>query len=256
MADQTVRTALVTGASSGIGFGIAELLARKGYRVVLTARNPERLRDAADRIGARWFAVDAADEAGMTAVCDEIGTVDLLVHSAGVFAAKAMRKQSAEEFQDIVTANLTGAYVACRTAVAHMQPGGRVILIASTSGLDGHRWLTAYAASKAGVRLMARSMRAEVERDGISVTVLNLATVDTPMMEDIARPAIFVEDVASAVVWLDSLHPRVRISELNLRSADDSPFGYRITPKDAQRLHNGADRADDVFDAPNIPRQG
>lgn len=225
------RTAVVTGASSGIGLGVAESLAHAGYEVWMIARNPDRLKAAAEEVGAQWIAVDAADEEAMQEAFDRIGAVDLLVHSAGVFAARATRKQTGHEFEEIVNTNLTGAYVASRAALSKMGAGGRIVLVSSVSGVDGHRWLTAYASSKAAVRMMAESMRAEVERDGISITVLTLATVDTPMMKDIARPAILVDDVSSAVLWLDSMHPRVRIPEIALRSADDSPLGYHITPE-------------------------
>ncbi|NGP07397.1 SDR family oxidoreductase [Rhodococcus sp. 14C212] len=228
MTEERRPTAVVTGGSSGIGLAVAEALVQQGHEVVITARNPERLREAAERIGARWYAVDAVDESGMAAVFAELGHVDLLVHSAGVFRAKGIRKQTAAEFSDTVGLNLTSAYVASRAAVQTMRPGGRIIIIGSISGIDGHPWLTGYAASKAGVRMLAESMRAEVEKDGISVNVLILPTVDTPMMVDIERPAILVEDCVSAVLWLDSLHPRVRVPELVLRSADDSPFGHRI----------------------------
>jgi NAD(P)-dependent dehydrogenase (short-subunit alcohol dehydrogenase family) len=228
MTEKRRPTTVVTGGSSGIGLAVAEALLQRGHDVVITARNPARLREAAERIGARWYAVDAIDEPAMTAVFEELGHVDLLVHSAGVFRAKGIRKQTADEFADTVGVNLTSAYVASRAAVRTMGPGGRIIIIGSVSGIDGHPWLTGYAASKAGVRMMAESMRAEVEKDGISVNVLILPTVDTPMMAEIERPAILVEDCVSAVLWLDRLHPRVRVPELILRSADDSPFVHRI----------------------------
>jgi NAD(P)-dependent dehydrogenase (short-subunit alcohol dehydrogenase family) len=233
MAAELRRTAVVTGASSGIGLAVSESLVGAGYEVWMMARSADRLQASAERIGAHWVAVDAADETAMEEAFADIGRVDLLVHSAGVFSARSTRKQPAREFEEIVNTNLTGAYVASRTALGKMGPGGRIVLVSSISGVDGHRWLTAYAASKAAVRLMAESMRAEVESDGISITVLILATVDTPMMKDIARPAILVEDVSSAVLWLDSMHPRVRIPELVLRSADDSPLGYRIVPEES-----------------------
>ena len=243
MSELRQRAAVVTGGSSGIGLGVAEALIGVGYDVTITARNPERLQEAADRIGARWFAVDAVDEDGMQAVFAELGQVDLLVHSAGVFRAKSIRKQSAAEFQATVDLNLTSAYVASRAAVSSMVKGGRIIIIGSISGIDGHPWLTGYASSKAGVRLLAESMRAEVEKDGISVHVLTLPTVDTPMMAEIERPAILVEDCVSAVLFLDAMSPRVRIPELILRSADDSPLVHRTAPTGVTSLDLEGTRA-------------
>src|SRR3990170_33660 len=97
------RIALVTGGSGGIGFACAEALSGRGYDVVLTARRPEPLQAAADKIGARWI---PADDASFASVVDQLDRIDLLVHAAGILAGTFVRKEKIETFDKVIRANL------------------------------------------------------------------------------------------------------------------------------------------------------
>jgi len=224
------RTAVVTGGTGGIGQACARLLVDRGYDLVLIARNRERLQTAAAELGVRWIAADATDEDAMREAAASIGEVDLVVHAAGALEARRARRQNVEAFERVIRTNLLSAYVAATVFLPQMRAGAKIVIISSTAALDGISYLGAYGAAKAGVDGMARSLRAELEPDGISVHIVLPGTVDTDMMaiSEIERPAIMPEDVASAVGWLAALPPRVRVDEIVLRAQEQSPLGHRI----------------------------
>src|SRR4029453_7101641 len=128
------RVAVVTGGSGGIGFACGEALAAGGYDVVLTARRPEPLREAADKFGARWVAADSADEEQFAAVVAAVDHVDFLVHAAGLLAATFVRTEALETFARVIRANLRSAFVATAAVLPKMPPGGRIVFVSSTAG--------------------------------------------------------------------------------------------------------------------------
>jgi len=221
-----VRTAIVTGASRGIGRGVAGALAERGYDLVLTARTEGPLRAAAEELGARWVAADSADPEAFAAVVAEAGRVDLLVHAAGVMAGTFVRKESAEAFADILRTNLTSAFVVAHAALGAMPEGGRMIFLSSSSAHAPQPGRSAYSASKAGLNAFAGALAKEVERDGIAVHVVTTGPVATPMLDDVHFPmrTLEVPDVVAAVAWLDTLPPDVTLPELRLASVDSGPF--------------------------------
>jgi NAD(P)-dependent dehydrogenase (short-subunit alcohol dehydrogenase family) len=223
---------VITGGSSGIGLACAREFRSKGDRVVIIARNQERLSRVCTEFDVEGFSADSADVVRLTEVREQIGPVDLLVHAAGVLRARRFRRQSLEDFESTVRDNLSTAYAAAAAFVPAMRPGSRVVFVSSTAGVDAGMYMSAYAASKAAVRTMAATLRAELEPDGIGVHVVLPDTVDTEMMEvtEIERAALLPEDVVSAITWLDSLSPRVRIDELIIRPVRDSPFTHVIVP--------------------------
>jgi NAD(P)-dependent dehydrogenase (short-subunit alcohol dehydrogenase family) len=226
---------VITGGTGGIGLACARALAESGYDLVLIARNEQRLARAAAELGARWYAADAADEDMMGRAARSIGQVHLVVHAAGSLEARRARRQSVEAFNRVIQANLLNAYVASTAFLPGMQSGARLVIVSSTAALDGISFLGAYGAAKAAVDAMARSLREELEPDGINVHVVIPGTVDTAMMaiSEIERAAILPEDVASAVVWLASLPARVRVDEIVIRPQERSPLRHRIpaTPR-------------------------
>jgi NAD(P)-dependent dehydrogenase (short-subunit alcohol dehydrogenase family) len=221
-----VRTAIVTGASRGIGRGVAGALAERGYDLVLTARTEGPLRAAAAELGARWVAADSADPEAFAAVVAEAGRVDLLVHAAGVMAGTFVRKESAQAFADILRTNLTSAFVVAHAALGAMPEGGRMIFLSSSSAHAPQPGRSAYSASKAGLNAFAGALAKEVERDGIAVHVVTTGPVATPMLDDVHFPmrTLEVPDVVAAVAWLDTLPPNVTLPELRLASVDSGPF--------------------------------
>lgn len=233
------RIAVVTGGSSGIGREVGRQLAAAGYDVVLTARRPEPLRAAADEVGARWVAADAAVPDEFAAVVAEAGTVDLVVHAAGVMAGTFVRKESLATFESIVRANLTSAFVVARAALPAMGPGGRLVFLSSSSSHAPQPGRSAYSASKAGLNAFAGALAREVERDGIAVHVVTTGPVATPMLDDVRFPmrTLGVAEVAATIAWLDTLPPNVVLPEVELSSVDAGPFAPEVfVPEAARRL--------------------
>jgi len=223
----SAKVAVVTGGSGGIGRACARVLIERGYDVVLTARNAERLASTAHELGARFVAGDSADPAAVERVMEAAGEPALVVLAAGILDGTFVRDQPVEVFDRVLDANLRSAYVVTRAALARMTAGARLVYISSTAGLKGMKGLTAYSASKAGLGALAQSVAAEVERDGIAVHLVTPAPVRTDMIDPESGLTMWLlepEDVASAVAWLDSLHPRVVVRKIILRSVAKGPF--------------------------------
>ena len=239
MSNEERRTAVVSGGSSGIGREVGRQLAAAGYDVVLTARRPGPLQEAADDIGARWVAADAAVPEQWAEVVAEAGAIDLVVHAAGVMGGTFVRKESLDGFEAVLRANLTSAYVVAHGALPGMGPGGRFVFLSSSSSHAPQPGRSAYSASKAGLNAFARALAGEVERDGIAVHVVTTGPVATPMLEDVHFPmrTLGVGEVASAVVWLDTLPPNVALPEVDMSSVDGGPFAPEpFVPDAARRL--------------------
>jgi NAD(P)-dependent dehydrogenase (short-subunit alcohol dehydrogenase family) len=232
------RTALITGGSAGIGLACGEALLGRGYDVVLTARGEQRLRAAAERIGARWLAADAADPEQMAAVVDAQERVDLLVHSAGILAGTFVRKMTVEDFDAVIRANLRSAYVTTHAVLSKMGVGGRIIFLSSSSSQEPMKGRSAYSASKAGLNAFAKSLAREVSRDGINVNLVIPAPVETDMLEEVTfeMVALQVSDVVDAVTFLDSLHPRVVVPEIAMHANPEGPLAPPpLLPEAAKR---------------------
>lgn len=231
------RTAVVTGGSSGIGLEIGRQLVGAGYDVVLTARRPGPLEQAATEIGARWVAADAADPEQFAAVVAGAGEVHLVVHAAGVMAGTFVRKETLESFESILRVNLTSAYVVAHAALPAMPEGGRFVFLSSSSAHAPQPGRSAYTASKAGLNAFAGALAKEVERDGIAVHVVTTGPVATPMLDDVRFPmrTLGVAEVAASVVWLDTLPPNVVLPEVELSSVDAGPFAPEVYVPEAAR---------------------
>jgi len=224
-----MRTAIVTGGSSGIGLEVGRQLVAEGYDVVLTARRDGPLRDAATAVGARAVAGDCTDPAGFAAVvaaAAPTGRLDLVVHAAGTMGGTFVRKESLEEFERIVRTNLTSSFVVAQAAVSAMSEGGRMVFISSSSSHAPQSGRSAYSASKAGLNAFAAALAGEVERDGIAVHLVTTGPVATPMLDDVRFPmrTLDVHEVAATVVWLDQLPPNVVLREVEISSVDAGPF--------------------------------
>lgn len=235
--------AIITGGSSGIGLEVGRQLRSAGHDVVLTARREGPLREAAEAIGARWVIGDSTDPgsfAGVVAAAAEhSGGVDMVVHAAGTMGGTFVRSETLEEFERILRTNLTSAYVVAHASLPVMRPGGRFVMVSSSSAHAPHPGRSAYSASKAGLNAFAAALAGEVERDGIGVHVLTVGPVETPMLDDVRFPmhTLGVEEVAAAVVWLGSLPPNVRLPEVRLSSVETGPHApQRYVPEAARRL--------------------
>jgi NAD(P)-dependent dehydrogenase (short-subunit alcohol dehydrogenase family) len=234
----SVRNAVVTGGSGGIGKACGRTLVERGYDVILTARREGPLRAAAEDIGARWVAADASDPAGFAAALADLPRVDLLVHAAGVLGGTYARKQTFEQWRTIMSANLDSCFVVTAAALPLMQPGSRFVFVSSSAAHEPMPARTAYSASKAGMNAFARALALEVDRDGISVNIVTPGPVETELLQDVPFEmyAITVHDLADTVAWLDTVPPSVDLPEIRLNAVTRGPSARPpIVPREVKR---------------------
>jgi NAD(P)-dependent dehydrogenase (short-subunit alcohol dehydrogenase family) len=232
------RTALVTGGSGGIGKACAAKLCELGYDVVLSARRVDPLRAAADEIGARYITADASDPNGFAQAIGTLETIDLVVHAAGTLGGTYARKQTFEQWQTIMSANLDSCFVVTAAALPKMRPGSRLVFISSSAAHEPMMARTAYSASKAGMNACARALALEVDRDGIAVHIVTPGPVETEMLQDVPFEmyAIQVSDVADAVAWLDTVDPAVDLPEIRLSAVQRGPYARPpVVPNEVRR---------------------
>ncbi|MEU5963526.1 3-oxoacyl-ACP reductase FabG [Micromonospora parva] len=211
------RTVLVTGGNRGIGLAIAQAFAKQGDRVAVTHRSGE----APDGLfGVRADVTDAASiEAAFAAVEAELGPVEVLVANAGMTADTLLLRMSEEQFTDVVDTNLTGAFRVAKRASGKMLRAkwGRMIFISSVVGLAGGAGQVNYAASKAGLVGVARSITRELGSRNITANVVAPGFIDTDMtagLSDDRKAEILKsipagrmaspDEVAAVVTWLAS----------------------------------------------------
>jgi NAD(P)-dependent dehydrogenase (short-subunit alcohol dehydrogenase family) len=180
------KAAIVTGASSGIGFATAEAMAAAGARLVLCGRDEERLARCAERVGEhRVVAVDinaeAAPELIVDAAVDAFGTIDVLVHSAGIFEPAPFTETSADSFDRQWRTNVRAPFLLTQRAASHLRAGGSVIFISSIAGHVAFPSSAAYCASKGAVELMAKALATELSPLGVRVNVIAPGNIRTAM---------------------------------------------------------------------------
>ena len=221
-----MRTALVTGGSGGIGKACAAILCELGYDVVLSARRVDPLRAVADELGARYIAADCSDATGFAQAISALDTIDLVVHAAGTLGGTYARKQTFEQWQAIMSANLDSCFVVTAAVLPRMPAGSRLVFISSSAAHEPMMARTAYSASKAGMNAFARALALEVDRDGIAVHIVTPGPVETEMLQDVPfeMDAIQASDVAEAVAWLDTVNPSVDLPEIRLNAVRRGPF--------------------------------
>lgn len=232
------RTALVTGASRGIGEAVARALAAEGARVALTARSSGTLDALVRELGAGHFAIAAdltvdRDVAALAARVSEWagGAPDILVSNAGIFPRAAAHEQDPDEFARTLDLNLTAPFRVLRAFLAQMRARRRGDIVTLGSVADRHAWPenAAYSASKFGARALHEVLRAETRGTGVRATLVAPGPVDTaiwnphekvlgtslPRRETMLR----ADDVARAVLFAVSQPAHVDIEELRLSPA-------------------------------------
>jgi NADP-dependent 3-hydroxy acid dehydrogenase YdfG len=231
------RTALVAGASSGIGLATALAFADAGARVHAAARRPELIEDAAGGRDVVAHHLDVTDRAEVAALAEAItaeGPVHALVCAAGTnIEARRADQLTAESFDDLIALNLTGAFnVVNALHEALRATRGDVVLIGSVSGAWPDRSGAAYQASKAAIHAFARGAAFE-EGDGVRFTTIMPGLVDTAILDRRSEPPtpeqrarmLRPEDVAAACLFVVSLPPRAHVPELTILPTDLQALG-------------------------------
>lgn len=177
----TGRRAFVSGSTQGIGFAIAEALLREGAAVVVNGRTPARVRDAVDRLGASvpgadvdGIAADFADAAQVDRLLDELGDVDVLVNNVGVFGVAPFEQITDADWQHYLDVNLMSGVRLARRLIGPMldRGWGRVLLVASESGVDVPGDMTHYGVTKAGMLALGNGLAKLTRGTGVTVNTV------------------------------------------------------------------------------------
>jgi NADP-dependent 3-hydroxy acid dehydrogenase YdfG len=245
LVESSQRVALVTGASSGIGEATALQLARDGMAVAIAARRRDRLRDVAAKIESSSGTVYVL-EADLTKESDaqwivskteeRFGRLDVLVNNAGVMYLEPVETASLERWRRMFELNLLSLIASTQAALRGMRARkeGHVVNVASTAGRQAHPNSGGYAATKFGVVAFSESLRKEVYKDNIRVTVIEPGVVDTELREHIAHAGtrsslnawadsmrqLQPDDVARIIAFCVAQPARVNINEVLVRPTD------------------------------------
>ena len=181
------KTALITGGNSGIGLATAKLFVAQGAKVVITGRNQATLEAAARELGpnALALAADATDiaatEAAIKKGAENFGKFDIVFANAGIAGNTPIGATTLAAFESVIRTNITSVFFTVQAAVPHLNDGASIILNGSVISVLGNPGYAAYAASKAGVRAMARVMASELSPRGIRVNVVAPGAARTPI---------------------------------------------------------------------------
>lgn len=230
-----MKTALITGASRGIGRAIALRLAREGYRVGLMARSVDKLTDLAVEISraggqadlepADFANADAAANSA-AALAKRLGGVDVLVHNAATFFEKPLGEMTTAETERLFAVNVTAPMAITRALLPLIgtSPNGRIVFIGSTAALQGYVNQSAYVASKHALLGFARSLAIEVKALGVHVHTVSPGAVDTELIKgtylwERTRGQVMIspDDVAESVAFLIAQPARLDTPEFVIR---------------------------------------
>ncbi len=222
------RVALVTGASRGIGAAIARALARQGRTVVLMARDAEKLNAVRTQVesdggSASTVACDVCDAAALAVAIEQVAQehkrLDILVNNAGITRDNLVLRMTDYEFDQVIGTNLRAVFVACRAVLRPMMRGkwGRIVNIGSVAGLVGNPGQANYAAAKAGLIGLTKSIAKEMAPKAITANVVAPGFVQTDMTDGLPQPVKDLavqatplkrmgrpEEIAAAVAYLAS----------------------------------------------------
>ena len=229
MFNLTGRGALITGASGGIGSAIARKLHAAGASVVISGTKIDRLEALANELNERVHIVpcDLSDRAAVQKLAGEaeakLGTLDILVNNAGVTKDNLFVRMKDEEWDEVIAVNLTATFILCRAALRNMmrRQWGRIINITSISGIIGNPGQGNYAAAKAGMIGMTKSLAREVASRGITANCIAPGFIKTAMTDVLTEKQVEAiaqhipaakfgepDDIAAAALYLASEEAR------------------------------------------------
>jgi NADP-dependent 3-hydroxy acid dehydrogenase YdfG len=228
------KTAVVTGASRGIGAGIAAALSSAGARVALIARNQSTLKDRASEIkGSVPISADVTDpssvEKAIGRIRSELGVPDIVVNNAGIFSVAVAEETSGEQFATMLNTNLVAPFLFVRAFLGEMKKrgSGDIITIGSIADRTIYSGNVAYSAAKFGLRAVHEVLRTELRGTGVRTSLISPAATNTDIWNDVTvtdpvtrphskRPMLEAADVVSAVMFALTQPATVNIDELRL----------------------------------------
>ncbi|KZN98458.1 SDR family oxidoreductase [Pseudobacillus badius] len=227
------KTAIITGASSGIGLAIAKELAGEGVNVVLAARRAEQLEELASEINQMGTAKALAVQTDMTNKADveqlvqkakaAFEHVDIFVNNAGQMLSATVRSGKVEEWEQMIDVNIKGVLYGIHAVLPSMleRSSGHIINIASVSGLEVTKMSTVYSATKYAVRAISAGLEKELARTGVRVTNISPGMVDTPLSSASGRSndrkKLEAADIAKAVAYAAAQPDYVNVNEITVR---------------------------------------
>lgn len=181
------KTAFITGGNSGIGLATAKVFVAEGAKVVIAGRDQARLDAAAKELGANGFAVQvdtndvAALDKAFARAAAKFGKLDIVFANAGIAGNTPVGGTTLEAFESVIRTNLTSVFFTVQSALPHLNDNASIIINGSVISVLGNPGYSAYAATKAGVRGMARVMASELSPRGIRVNVVSPGATRTPI---------------------------------------------------------------------------
>jgi NADP-dependent 3-hydroxy acid dehydrogenase YdfG len=230
----TGRTAVITGASSGIGAATAERLAAEGFSVVLGARRLDRLAEVAERTGGRALPLDVTDDASVAAFVAELDRVDVLVNNAGgAFDAAPVAQADVDSWQRAFDVNVLGTLRMTKALLPALiaTGAGTIVMVGSTAGLISYEGGASYTAAKHGVHTMTETLRLElfdqpvrimeiapgmVRTDEFSLNRLGSHALADAIYRGVREPLV-AEDIADCIAWTVTRPPHVNVDLLVVR---------------------------------------
>ena len=236
------KTALVIGASSGIGLSVVNLFAEAGARVHAAARRKEAIEEGAGGREVVAHALDISEKEAVRRVVEEVGEtdgLDVLVVAAGMnFPERRLEQLTDESWDAMISVNLSGAFYAIRAALPYLRSSrGTVIVISSVSGSWPDMSGPAYQASKAGMTELAHAAGFEEHQRGVRFSAVLPGIVDTAILDNRPEPpprevrdrSLKPEDVAAACFFLATLPPRAYVPELTILPTEIQALGKTST---------------------------
>lgn len=246
----TGKVALVTGASSGIGEATAKMLAKNGASVALVARREDRLQQIAKEINessesggrAIWVVADVADEAQVKAAFEKaqagLGGLDIVVNNAGVMLLGPISGADTEDWRRMINLNVLGLMYCTHAALPFLQAqkSGHIVNISSTAGRTVREGVGVYNASKWAVGAFSESLRQEIYKDNIRVTIIEPGIVATELQSHITHEAskqeiqaktktiqpLQSDDIARAILYAVTQPPHVNVNEILVRPTEQA----------------------------------
>lgn len=223
------KVALITGATKGIGYGVAEALLKLGVKVVITSRNQASADEAAKKLGAGALGIAAdvkdfkSQQEAVAKTIEKFGSLDFLIANAGVGHFASIEDLTIEEWQETIDTNLTGVFYSVKASLdAIKKAKGYIITISSLAGTNFFENGSAYNASKFGLTGFTQSMMLDLRKQDVKVSTIMPGSVATHFAEhtpDQEKDAwkIQPEDIGQLVVDLLNMHPRTLPSKIEVR---------------------------------------